>query len=243
MNETVENKQNQKRLISLADEFMKDKKILDIQWVYLQLNSYIGKDIQGNHHRFVYKTFPMFNDLQFYNTVIELPLKYTDNEEKICCYNTFVNSFKLLKKINYVQEGKIVDNHKKEVDVYYLKEDFTPFKLIPYKTLQELQELYCKNIIKVYTYLLNCFDFKKNKNEKYKFTLEELATAVGYTSRGYNEELKKILEILKNNDFIQYHKEKIKINNKNTYYHFLDNVVLEKPIITSNEQYEGGFIF
>lgn len=145
--------------------------------------------------------------------------------------------------MGYIQEGQIVDNNKKIVDVYYLKQDFTPFKLIPLNTLQELQDMYCKNIIKVYTYLLNCYDFKKGTQEKYRFTLGELADAIGYTSKGYNQELDNILDLLKNKSFIDYHKEKIVVNRKKTYNYFLDYVCLEKVCNNDDTYKYGGFIF
>ena len=220
---------------------MKDKKILDMIWGFLQLNSYIGEDPENKKHRFVYKYY-LKSDLALYNRVIDEPFKHATADKKICCYNAFVNSLNLLKKMNYIQDGQIVDNHKNIVDVYYLKEDFTPFKLISYKILQDLQDLYCKNAIKVYTYLLNCYDFKKNTQEKYRFTLGELADAIGYTSKGYNRELDNILKLLENKGFIDYHKEKIKINRKETYNYFLDYVCIEK--VNNNDTTTfGGFVF
>lgn len=244
MIETIASTENQKRIIPLTTEFMKNKKVLDLIWGYLQINSYIGKDPDQKQHRFVYKYY-CGSDLSMYDKIIINPLKYT-TAEKICCYNTFVNSLNILKKLNYIQDGKILDNNKKVVDVYYLKEDFTPFKLIPYKTLQELQDLYCKNIIKVYTYLLNCYDFKRETQEKYRFTLGELADAVGYTSKGYNQELDNILALLKNNSFIDYHKEKIEVNRTKTYNYFLDYVCIEKVTTTNtnnNTFTYAGFTF
>lgn len=243
MTETTANTENQKRIIPLTMEFMKNKKVLDKIWGYLQINSYLGKDTEQKQHRFVYK-FYCGSDLSMFEKIIINPLKANllTIDDKICCYNTFVNSFNILKQMKYIQDGQIVDNNKKIVDVYYLKEDFTPFKLIPLKTLEELQNFYCKNVIKVYTYLLNCYDFKKNTKEKYRFTLEELADAIGYTSKGYNQELENILALLKNNSFIDYHKEKIEVNRTKTYNYFLDYVCLEK--VNNNDTTTfGGFVF
>ena len=44
----------QLRKIPLTAEFMQNKKVYDRVWGTLQLNSYIGNDIEGNKHRFIY---------------------------------------------------------------------------------------------------------------------------------------------------------------------------------------------
>lgn len=44
---TENQEKEQKRMIPLTDEFIKNKKIRDRIWTYLQLHSYIGEDEEG----------------------------------------------------------------------------------------------------------------------------------------------------------------------------------------------------
>lgn len=217
-------------MIPLTPEFMADKTIYDRLWVYLQLNSYIGYDLEQKKHRFIYKDFT--SKLNLYNKVIAYDRDYaemTDSVENLeefkpyMCYNTFTNVFDKLQIMNYITEGKILDKNKRVVDVYYLKEDFTPYKLIPYDTLEFLMRRRRNNIFKVYAQLLNWFSFKKD----YRFTIEELTNNIGYTSKGANKEVQYILYILKRYSLINYKYERVTTKNGNeTSYHILTNTSL-----------------
>ena len=176
--------------------------------------------------------------LHLYDNIISNPVyRYGVAKKEICSYNTFSNSFKLLfeptdktpKAIGYLKEGKIIDNYNKLKECYYLLQGFSTFKLIPIETLQVLMELYVDNIIKVYVVLLNWYEFKQKTNEKYNFTKEHLAAAIGYTSHWYYDEIDIILRKLDQANLIVYHIEKIFINGKYTYNHILDKVNIYPP--------------
>lgn len=176
--------------------------------------------------------------LNLYNKVINYDREYA---EEVCnlqdfkayiCYNTFTKSFNKLQTMNYISTGKILDKNKKLVDVYYLKEDFIPYKLIPYSTLEFLMRRRKNNIFKVYAQLLNWFSFKKD----YRFTLEELTNNIGYTSKGANKEIQDILNLLQYYDLVNYRYQKVTTKNgKETTYHVLSNTSLTYTIPTYNE--------
>lgn len=217
----------QQRKIPLTPDFMEDKTIYDRLWVYLQLKSYIGYDLEKKKHRFIYKDFTSM--LALYKKVIDYDRDYAEMVDKLqefepyICYNTFTKSFNKLQIMGYISTGKIVDKNKRIVDVYYLKEDFIPYKLIPYDTLEFLMRLKRNNIFKVYAQLLNWFSFKKD----YRFTIEELTNNIGYTSRGGNKEVQDILCLLQYYGLVDYGYKKITTKNgKKTTYHILTNTSL-----------------
>lgn len=257
------------RMIPLTDEFMKNKKIYDRIWGFIQDNSYIGKDETGLEHRFIYAS-SLDNMKDLYNAInTQVPTRKKKGNEYIIeyknlfCYNTFRNSFNLLFEpteeeletlnednlpIGYLIKGKIKDNYNKVVDVFYIKEDMKPFKLIPQETLSYLMTVSNSNVIKIYSYLLNCFSYKSStSNEKYRFTKEELTNAIGYSSKTYNWNIDFILESLESCGLISYHIEQVTISKTTkTYYYFLDNVSLHrtnkkiKPTVSNTDE-NGGF--
>lgn len=198
---------------------MQDKTIYDRIWVYLQLNSYIGKDLEEQQHRFIYKDFESTSEL--YRRINTKVYDKKGKEKNFFSYNTFTKSFKTLQKLGYITQGKILDNKRNLVDVYYLKEDFIPFKLIPMQTLEFLMNTKRNNIVKIYATLLNWYKFKRG----YRFTQEELANAIGYTSKCKNVEIQEILWLLKHCGLIQFtHTKVMTSSGKATYYYVLNNV-------------------
>lgn len=118
---------------------------------------------------------------------------------------TIRNTIKLYKIIGIITEEKIIDKYERLVDVYVLKQDFKRFQYIKTDTLKYLVDTANINVIKVYTYLLNKFIYKKNSNEKYSFTKKELCKSIGYSYRNDNiSKINNILTCLKNNGLIEY---------------------------------------
>lgn len=184
---------NINRVIPLTKDFMKDKKTNDIVWGYLQINSYKTKD----NKRIVYKTKAKAEDI--YNYINR------DKEKPVISLSTIRNTIKLYKTIGIITEDKVLDNYNRLVDVYLLKQDFKRFQFVKTSTLKYLVDTANVNVIKVYTYLLNKFIYKKNSNEKYSFTKKELCIAIGYSYRKESiDKLNNILTCLKNNGLIDY---------------------------------------
>ena len=239
----------QQRIIPLTQEFMESKTIYDRLWVYLQLNSYIGYDLEKKKHRFIYNDFKSM--LGLYNKVVAYDREYAEALNKLSefkpyiCYNTFTKSFSKLQTMNYIVKGKIIDKQKRLVDVYYLKEDFTPYKLIPYETLEFLMRSGKNNIFKVYAQLLNWFSFKKD----YRFTIKELTNNIGYTSKEANKQVQNILYYLQYYGLISYgYKTVTTKNGKETSYHILTNTSLTINIpkeqeIPTQAPKEDEFVF
>lgn len=222
-------KKEELRLIPLTKEFMENKKIKDKIWTFLQLRSYIGKDNQGEEHRFIYQDFSL-NSL--YKEALE-KLGNQNTKDKICSYNTFVNCIEELKRINLIKAGEINLNNR-IYKVLYLNEVY-PNKLIPKETLEYLYIVSNMNVIKIYSWLYNAQTYKTANNTNFTFTKELLAQKVGYTSTSYIKEIGYILEALKSYGLIEYHlSSRITNNGKSARCYVLDNVRLYR---TNKEVY------
>lgn len=183
----------EKRLVIAREDYLRDKTSHDIIWGYLQLNSYIDKD----HHRFVYM------DKMGTSTIRKAI------EEKLS-NPTITKTIRLYERLGYITKGKVLTvDGKFYVDCYWLadKEEIEMFKLIPKETLQFLFDTMTENVIKIYTYLLNKYEWKMETKEKYNFTLKELCLAIGYTDRYENhQKVNNILVCLENNGLVKYTK-------------------------------------
>lgn len=187
---------NLNRVIPLTKDFMEDKKTNDIVWGFLQIHSYKTKD----NKRIVYKSQAKTYDI--YNYFMKDKEK---TDKPIISEATIRNTIKLYKKIKIITEEKVLDNYNRLVDVYVLKQDFERFQFIKTNTLKYLVDTSNLNVIKVYTYLLNKFIYKKKNNDKYSFTKKELCESIGYSYRKESiDKLNNILTCLKNNGLIQY---------------------------------------
>ena len=191
-------KKEELRYFPLGGRMMKDKKVNDNIYGYLQSISYLNKDGE----RFIYKS-----DVS--PTKIE---RYFKNCEGIeISLSTIKRNLTLFKskKVGLLVEGKTMDNYNKEVEVYFLPmiED-EPYKLIPLETLKYLVDTSNGNVIKTYVYLLNKYGWKSD----YEFTKRELIENIGFnpqsTSKGKGkvnyEMMDNILLCLKNNGLIEY---------------------------------------
>lgn len=181
------------RLIPLTEEFMNDKKTHDTVWGILQCRSYLNTD----NKRFVY----MFNAKA--DTIAD---ELNSIRSKSISNKTVRNTLQLYKDLGLITEGKTKLKDKSiEVDCYFLNDSFTVFKLIPKDTLRFLLNTATDNVIKVYVYLINKYEWKQQTKEQYNFSLKELCLAIGYKeNQNSRDMIKDILKSLKNNGLIDY---------------------------------------
>lgn len=80
------------------------------------------------------------------------------------------------------------------------------YKIISTKLLQELVVVYKPMVLKIFIYLLDKYEWKKESNSEYVFTLTELSAAMGYaaTSGRQDANIRIILEHLRRTDMINY---------------------------------------
>lgn len=189
-------------MIPLTNEFLKDKNINDLIYSYLQLNSsfdYNTKQryIEKEKTKSINKMYKDIQDIRAKNNI------------GFCSYNKFSKGFKVI--INSLLINESIINNKQ---VYILNE-FTPNKIIPYETINFLTSVCNDNVIKVYVYLLNKFDYSNNVLKRnYMFTMGELAESIGY-SKTNTVYIKNILQALKDFKLIDYKITKVKIPNNN----------------------------
>ena len=195
------------RYFPLGGRMMKDKKVNDNIYGYLQSISYLNKDGE----RFIYKS-----DVS--PTKIERHFKSCEGMEiSLSTVKRNLTLFKS-KKVGLLVEGKTMDNYNREVDVYFLPmiED-EPYKLIPLETLKYLVDTSNGNVIKTYVYLLNKYGWKRD----YTFTKGELIEGIGYNPNSRDKEGKyvsyemmdNILLCLVNNGLLEY-EEFYELNNE-----------------------------
>lgn len=152
------------RRFSIDDKFIKNKKVNDILYGYLQSISHLDR----NDRRFVY----IDNKIQF--ATIE---RILDNGMKS---KTLSRNFKFLLDIGFIEKGKTLDLYEKVVDVYFLPYDKTSlYQMINIETLNYLIKGTNANVIKVYTYLLSKYNWKEKENCKYVFTKKEILIKLG----------------------------------------------------------------
>lgn len=189
------------RYFPLGGNFMKDKKVNDNIYGYLQTISYINDDKE----RFVYKNDVSPTKIQRY---------FEEREDVKISLSTIKRNLTLFKsdKLKLMVEGKTTYKGK-EYDVFYLPQmNDEPFKLIPLETLKYLVDTSNGNVIKTYVYLLNKYGWKSD----YEFTKGELIENIGFnpqsTSKGKGkvnyEMMDNILLCLKNNgliDWVEYY--------------------------------------
>ena len=200
----------QKRLIPLDDNFMKDKKTHDKVWSFLQINSY--KTADGK--RFVYKTTET-NANSIHKAIARTVTNSKGKETFDISLMTVRNTLKLYEKLGLIYNETIKDLYGKEVEVIVLSQKFDYYTLIPIETLKFLVDTANENVIKVYAYLLNKYQYKQKENDRYTFNLSELCAAVGYSAKSENTAtMRNILKSLKNNHLINYEESYFITENK-----------------------------
>jgi hypothetical protein len=212
------------RVISLEDNFMKNKNINDAIYGYYQSISYLDKD----NRRFVYKQH----------------INYTDMENNLgFTRKTIRSNTKVLIDTGFLEEGTTKDNYGKEVECYYLPYKHNYFRCIPNTTLKYLLTVKGKDVIKVYVYLLDKFLWKAKQGEKYIFTGKELLLAIGYSektitkgSKGKKssfdpyEKIRYILNSLSNEGLIKFEK---------VYYKGINHTIPNMKLIQVNTVVKG----
>lgn len=194
----MNNEQN--RIIPLTDNFMKDQKIYDKVWSYLQTISYLTKDKK----RIVYKNKDSSYAAIHRAIAIETGKTKSGRIKYDISSQTVSNTMKLYIKLGMIEEGKEKDKYGKTVDVYILKQDFETFQYVPMETLRILINTVNFNTIKVYAYLLDKYEWKKKTKEKYIFTLKELAESIGYSDQRGTPIVKDIIFVLSKIGLIEY---------------------------------------
>lgn len=190
----------QRRLIPLDDSFMKDKKTHDKVWSFLQINSYKTNDGK----RFVYKT-PETNANSIHKAISRKIRNSKGKETFDISLMTVRNTLKLYEKLGLIYNETIRDLYGNNVEVIILSQNFEYYTLIPLETLKYLVDTANENVIKVYAYLLNKYQYKQKENERYTFNLSELCAAIGYSSKSDNTAImRNILKSLQNNHLIRY---------------------------------------
>lgn len=193
-------KREEKRIIPLDKEFMCDKKTHDKVYAYLQLNSYLTKDKK----RFVYYT-KETEVKSIHSAIVRKVISENGKEKDDISLATVRNTIKLYKQIGLIYDDIITDLYGNNVKVMILSQNFTYFSLIPYDTLKFLVDTSNENVIKVYAYLLNKFQYKQKEKQQYIFNLKELCAAVGYSAKSENTTtMRNILKSLQNNNLIKY---------------------------------------
>lgn len=152
------------RRFSMEDKFMKNKKVNDILYGYLQSISHLDE----NDRRFVY----IDEKIRFANIEREL-----DNGMKRV---TLSRNFKFLEDTGFIEKGRTKDIYNKIVEVYFLPYDEKSlYQMINIETLNYLVKGTNANVIKVYAYLLNKYNWKSKDDTKYVFTKKEILKKLG----------------------------------------------------------------
>lgn len=188
------------RRFSMEDKFMKNKKVNDILYGYLQSISHLDK----NDRRFVY----IDEKIKFTNIEREL-----DNGMKRV---TLSRNFKFLEDTGFIEKGHTKDIYNKIVEVYFLPYDEKSlYQMINIETLNYLVKGTNANVIKVYAYLLNKYNWKSKDDTKYVFTKKEILKKLGSSTtnqRDYDK-VNVIIDVLIKLKLIEI--EKFYCSNKN----------------------------
>lgn len=207
--------EEQKRRIPLDKKFM-TKKINDILYGYLQVKSTLNTE---TNIRYIKK-----DDVNF--TEIEEDLKYTFKRR------TLVNHLSNLIKYGFIGESEMVDTYGEPMKVYTFPYNTDSiYKLIPVETLRYLVDTANPSVVSIYVYLLNKWEWKRNK---YTFTEAELIkNCLGVTSMGHSrdyERVNNVLTCLVNNELIEY----------KDYYSKKDGVIImRKKLLEVSTIYKG----
>lgn len=167
-----------KRLIPRDKEFIEDKKVCDLTYSKLQIESNWK---QGEKHRYIYKE--KINLSEWGRTL-------------------GVSRQTLKKRILYLKEAGLI----KDKGEFYMIENVAEYAIyIPEKTLRILTNSMKKDTVKVYAYLGGWYKHKRRKGEGfYNFTrtslLEDLGYKVGDTTL---DKINDILLVLNKLDLIK----------------------------------------
>lgn len=200
----------QKRIIPLTDDFMKDKTVNDKVYAYLQINSYLTND----KRRFCYKDDTIA--AKTIHAAISRDIKGSNGKiKKDISLSSVRNALKIYYRLGLMYDEVVTDLYGNEVEAIILTQNFNYFSYIPLPTLRYLVDTSNSNVIKVYAYLLNKFDWKHRTKEQYSFTLKELCSTIGYSDKADNTlTMRNILTSLSNNGLISYRETYFVTTNK-----------------------------
>lgn len=121
---------------------------------------------------------------------------------------TLNNHLKKLKETNLIQERKIKSGNT-EYDSYTFSYEYKQkYQIIESEMLWYIVSTRSQQAIKIYIYLLNKYNWKKETNDNYIFTQEELLGALGYSTNSSNQKansiVKNILESFAREGVIKY---------------------------------------
>lgn len=163
---------SQKRVMPNSEELMQDSQVDFRLWGMLQTLSYLAPD----KTRFVYKQHEKYGKLTQKN-LMEMYNNQTGDET--ISLSTMKRRIKAFKELKMLAEGVVTDNKSKNVKAFILLQNFETFEYIELDTLEYLLHTATTNVLKVYIYLLGRYIFTKKKQEKYSFTLAEVAESIG----------------------------------------------------------------
>lgn len=193
---------NQKRLLPLDDECMKDKKIDYKLFSLLQSLSLFN---ESTATRYVPKQAPEYGSLTR-EKLLELYNNSCAESSDCMSLRTMKTRITLFKGIGMIEEGHVKTKTGEEVSAFILLENYKTYQLIPFETLRFLANTVNSNVIKTYAFLLNRHTWKQKTGEYYSFTLKEVALAIGLISNyhGASKIIKDCLHLLSCIDLIHY---------------------------------------
>lgn len=156
----------QVRRFSLEKDFM-DYSINDIIYGYLSYNSTFDKN---NKERYIY-----MKDVAKLKPELARMLD--------CTARTVTNNINKMIIDDGHPDRLLRAGLKNGEAVYFLVEGPGRYQFINYDILWYLLQTRSKIAIKVYVYLLNKYLWKQQSNEHYIFTIEEIAEAMGYSTK------------------------------------------------------------
>ena len=163
---------SQKRVMPNGKELMKNSQVDFRLWGMLQTMSYLSPD----KIRFVYKQHEKYGKLTQQH-LTDLYNNQTGDDS--ISLSTMKRRLKAFKELEMLAEGVVTDNKSKNVKAFILLQNFETFEYIELDTLEYLLHTATTNVLKVYIYLLGRYIFTQKNQEKYSFTLAEVAENIG----------------------------------------------------------------
>ena len=221
---------DENRRFPMKTDFLSDKKLDDIMYGFLLSNSYLTND----NRRYCIKA-----DV----TAGQMIKYFKEQDKKIASERKLRDMFKLFMNIDLLSEGEY-DKKK----VYFIPDldgkDGRIYVRIKIQTLKFLVDTANSNVIKIYAYLKMMMEIhNKRYTTAFRFAEKDLLEQIGFKTINYSNNyamIRNILDSLRNNGLIEFHKEFVKTDcGIITEYFYLDKVnedyiSFEKPVIEDN---------
>lgn len=109
-------------------------------------------------------------------------------------------------KLNYLMENNLFKLDEKAGRYIFPYNPDEKYKIISSELLKELVVVYKPMVLKIFIYLLDKYEWKKESNSQYVFTLTELSAAMGYAASSGRQDanIRIILEHLRRTGMINY---------------------------------------